>query len=761
MSPPNYNSSEKGTKIWGISLLLITIFLFLSLLSYNANDNSFNVADDEKIKNIGGSIGAVVSDLMLQLCGLSSGLLIVIMAIWSLNLLAYGYLSFLWIRIPTLIIAICSLSIVLGSFEKYNFAMQMLPGGYIGFYFYKTFIPLIGSTITILSSCVTCVLCFYASIGITNIITIKEKGLLRGIINFINSLKAIVRAIKYIIFLKFLYDLVKSRSKVWVFIKELLTVNVSRKDNKNLDIVVRSNYSNISREGIIELEKNSIETNKKITEKYLPPSIDLLRLPIDNDIRSITVANIQPRVIQLLKVLEEFGVKGTIGNYYCGPVVTLFELKPQPGTKASRVIGLAGDIARTMEVLSARVSIIPGKDAIGIELPNAKRQTVYLRSILESPPFTNNLVDLPITLGKNISGEPIVVDLARTPHLLIAGTTGSGKSVGVSSMIISLLYKMSPEKCKFVMVDPKMLELSLYDGIPHLLTPVITKPKDAIMSLKWVVSEMENRYKLMSTLGVRNIAGYNDKVAIAKDRGGQIVKEIDVGYDQKTGQAIKEKLFIDPKHMPFIVVIIDEMADLMLVAGKDIEVLVQRLAQMARAAGIHLIMATQRPSVDVITGVIKANFPTRISYQVTSRIDSRTILGDQGAEQLLGHGDMLYMASAGKLTRIHGPYVADSEIEAVVKDLKSRYKPEYIDLIVKNDEETSSTIHIENENNSDEDDIYNQAVEIVHTEKKTSISYLQRRLRIGYNKAATFIERMEEEGILSSSDQTGKRIILK
>ncbi len=751
---------EKHNKIWGISLLLITMFVLLSLLSYNANDSSFNVADNEKIKNICGSFGAVIADLLLQLCGLSSCLLVLCLTIWSLGLLAYGYLSFLWIRIPSLLIAMCSLSIILGSFSKYNFAMQMLPGGYIGFYLYNNIVHTIGSTMLIIISFLLLILFFYTSIGLTNIIFIKEKGLIRGLINIANGIKNMFNNIKYIIGFRFVYDIIYNRQKIFALIKEILFVHKIETEK----IIEKPAYTSRVGDSLINL---NTEIKIPTKEKYIAPGVELFKMPIDNDIRSITISTIQERTKQLLKVLDEFGVKGAISHYYCGPVVTLFELRPQAGTKASRVIGLASDIARTMEVLSTRVAIIPGKDAIGIELPNPKRQTVYLRSIFESVAFTNTNADLPITLGKTISGEPVVVDLARMPHLLIAGTTGSGKSVGVNSMILSLIYKLSPEKCKFVMIDPKMLEFSMYDGIPHLLTPVITNPKQAVMALKWVVSEMENRYKLMSNLGVRNISGYNDKVAVAQARGGQIVKEVDVGYDERTGHAIKEKIFFEAKHMPFIVVFIDEMADLMLVAGKDIESLVQRLAQMARAAGIHLIMATQRPSVDVITGVIKANFPTRISYHVTSKIDSRTILGEQGAEQLLGQGDMLYMASGGKLVRIHGPFVADNEIENVVQDLKNRYKPEYIDLVVTEGDESGGDVagfSVNKNDSSDfmggDGDLYSQAVEIVRTDQKTSISYIQRKLRIGYNKAANLIERMETEGILSSPDQTGKRIIV-
>ena len=461
-------------------------------------------------------------------------------------------------------------------------------------------------------------------------------------------------------------------------------------------------------------------------------------------------------------VLEDFGVKGDIINVRPGPVVTLYELEPAPGIKSSRVISLADDIARSMSAISARVAVVPGRNAIGIELPNEQRETVYLREMLASQDFEKMKGKLPICLGKTIGGEPIIADLARMPHLLIAGTTGSGKSVGINTFILSLLYQMTPEQCRLIMIDPKMLELSIYDGIPHLLTPVVTDPAKAVIALKWAVREMEDRYRKMSKIGVRNIDGFNQRVTEARDRGEVITRTVQTGFDRETGEAIFESEEFDLEPLPYIVVVVDEMADLMMVAGKDIEGAIQRLAQMARAAGIHMITATQRPSVDVITGTIKANFPTRISFMVTSKIDSRTILGEQGAEQLLGNGDMLYMASGGRTKRLHGPFVADSEVEAVVNHLKAQGAPDYLDSITEEDDEGSSGEDAfgDASNAGSGDELYDKAVHIVLTDKKASTSYVQRRLGIGYNKAATLIERMEREGVISPANHAGKREIL-
>ncbi len=457
-------------------------------------------------------------------------------------------------------------------------------------------------------------------------------------------------------------------------------------------------------------------------------------------------------------VLAEFGVRGQIDQIRPGPVVTLYELVPAPGVKSARVVALCDDIARSMSVAACRVAVVPGRNAIGIELPNAKRETVYLRDLLSSAEYEKHGSVLPLALGETIGGEPYIADLSRMPHLLIAGTTGSGKSVGVNAMILSILYRLPPSKCRFIMVDPKMLELSQYDGIPHLLAPVVTDPKKAIVALKWTVREMEDRYRRMSKIGVRNVAGYNERAEEAIARGEHFVRTVQTGFDEG-GRPIYEEEKIAPEPMPYLVVVIDEVADLMMVAGKDIEGAVQRLAQMARAAGIHLIMATQRPSVDVITGTIKANFPTRISFQVTSKIDARTILGEQGAEQLLGQGDMLYMAGGGRITRLHGPFVSDGEVEAVARFLREQGEPQYVEEVTaapEEDEEGGADLF----GGEGSNDLYDQAVAVVTRDRKASTSYIQRRLQIGYNRAASLMERMEREGVVGPANHAGKREIL-
>ncbi|MEP3524277.1 MAG: DNA translocase FtsK [Hyphomicrobiales bacterium] len=515
-----------------------------------------------------------------------------------------------------------------------------------------------------------------------------------------------------------------------------------------------------SKAALAQIQKN-LPGIKDPSDFELPPLHLLTEAPDDIGQHGLSEEALAQNAQLLEGVLDDFGVKGEIVHVRPGPVVTLYELEPAPGIKSSRVIGLADDIARSMSAIAARVAVIPGKNAIGIELPNAKRETVYFHESVASDTFETNKGKLPICLGKTIGGEPVIADLAGMPHLLVAGTTGSGKSVAINTMILSLLFRMTPEECKLIMIDPKMLELSIYDGIPHLLTPVVTDPKKAVVALKWTVREMEDRYRKMSKVGVRNIDGFNTRVKQAVEKNEPIVRTIQTGYDQETGEAIYEREELDLSPLPYIVVLIDEMADLMMVAGKDIEGTVQRLAQMARAAGIHVIMATQRPSVDVITGTIKANFPTRISFQVTSKIDSRTILGEQGAEQLLGMGDMLYMAGGGRIQRVHGPFVSDEEVEEIVNHLKDQGIPQYLGAVTEDIEEDEGTSSNDGSGNvTDSSDPYDQAVAIVLRDKKASTSYIQRRLGIGYNRAATIIERMEEEGVVGPANHAGKREIL-
>lgn len=512
-----------------------------------------------------------------------------------------------------------------------------------------------------------------------------------------------------------------------------------------------------------ERQPSLFESRNESLRYELPPLLLLSEPKKQAAAAKISQDALEQNARLLEGVLEDFGVKGEIINVRPGPVVTLYELEPAPGIKSSRVIGLADDIARSMSAVSARVAVVSGRNAIGIELPNHRRETVFLRELLACEDFEKTKHRLAIALGKTIGGEPVIVDLARMPHLLVAGTTGSGKSVAINTMILSLLYRMKPDECRLIMVDPKMLELSVYDNIPHLLTPVVTDPKKAVVALKWAVREMEDRYKKMSKLGVRNIEGFNQRVVEAQAKGEIITRTVQTGFDRETGEAIFEREEMDLHPLPFIVVIVDEMADLMLVAGKDIEGAIQRLAQMARAAGIHLIMATQRPSVDVITGTIKANFPTRISFQVTSKIDSRTILGEQGAEQLLGQGDMLYMAGGGRISRVHGPFVSDNEVEKIVAHLKTQGQPQYLDAITTEDEPSEEAAESAAPGSMDAEegaDLYDRAVAIVLRDRKCSTSYIQRRLSIGYNKAASLVEQMEREGVVGQANHAGKREIL-
>jgi S-DNA-T family DNA segregation ATPase FtsK/SpoIIIE len=498
--------------------------------------------------------------------------------------------------------------------------------------------------------------------------------------------------------------------------------------------------------------------------EYQLPALDLLAEPVTvKDNRGLTDEALEENARMLEAVLTDFGVKGRITAVRPGPVVTLYEFEPAAGVKSSRVISLSDDIARSMSAVAARVAVVSGRNVIGIELPNQMRETIYLRELLASGDYEKTRAPLALALGKTIGGEPVMADLAKMPHLLVAGTTGSGKSVGLNTMILSLLYRLAPEQCRLIMIDPKMLELSVYDGIPHLLAPVVTDPKKAVVALKWAVREMEERYRKMSKMGVRGVEAFNERVARAKDKGEVLKRTVQTGFDRETGKPVYEDETLEFEAMPFIVVVVDEMADLMMISGKEIEGAIQRLAQMARAAGIHLIAATQRPSVDVITGTIKANFPTRISFQVTSKIDSRTILGEQGAEQLLGQGDMLYMAAGGRIRRVHGPFVSDHEVEDVVRFLKSQGHPEYLDAVTEepdDDGEGDPYAQFGQGNGDSGDDLYDKALAVVARDRKASTSYIQRRLQIGYNRAASLIERMENENVVSAPNHKGVREVL-
>ena len=560
--------------------------------------------------------------------------------------------------------------------------------------------------------------------------------------------------------------IMKSESELSLFHKiknKLLNLNQRKKPKiRKNPILIKNNEKNDSLKNKFNRKEIFQDTLPLSSESgFILPPVKLLK-NLTEDIKPPSKETLDLNAKVLEGVLSDYSINGNIDSVRYGPVVTRYDLQPAPGLRSQRVISLADDIARSMSVEAVRVAMVPGQNVIGIELPNKVRETVILRNILEHQEFQSSNFNLPVCLGKNIAGYPIVVDLAKMPHLLVAGTTGSGKSVGINAMILSLLYKHTPETCRLIMIDPKMLELSVYDGIPHLLTPVVTEPKKAIVALKWAVREMETRYMSMSKLGVRNIDSYNERLIEARKKGEILSKNIQVGFDPDTGQPIFEDQQISLTPLPFIVVVIDEVADLMLVAGKDIEAAVQRLAQMARAAGIHVVMATQRPSVDVITGTIKANFPTRISFQVTSKIDSRTILGEQGAEQLLGRGDMLYMAGGGKVTRVHGPFVEDSEVEKVTQFLSDQSVPDYDETITEESENLNDNnlYSFTSKNNNHKDELYDQAVALIARERRASTSFIQRHFKIGYNRAATIIEKMEENNVISKPGRAGKREVL-
>lgn len=706
----------------GFLLLILTTILLISLFSYSSSDNCLHVISDTETKNLLGNFGAIIADICYQYVGIS------IFCIFPfLFHLIYRYVfkkkpRFILCKIIATIIMLLSVDFILSCITNYQYSFAIPLSGRIGVILNRLCPNVAVKILVFLLSIVVIVVYPYIAFKFaTKQKLIKEKKrikILLPVYNLTNKMKRVCKILVLIIKIP------------CHFFKKILCFLISKYKKEK-----KQNTSLKTQEFITENEEDSLEKE----ETYVYPVLSLLKtIEKTGQLQSQMIC--KNNLEKLSKILGDFGIRGEMIGYKTGPVVTLYEFKPQAGVKASRVISLSEDIARTMMVSSVRTAIISGRDTLGIEVPNKSREIVCFRRLIESKEYQETTANIPLILGCNIFGKPIVADLADMPHLLIAGTTGSGKSVGINGMILSMLYKLSPQECKLIMIDPKMLEFSAYADIPHLMLPVITDAKNAVLSLKWVVREMENRYHMMSEAGVRNITGYNQKVKIAKQKSLN-----------------KHNLELEP--MPYIVVIIDEMADLMVVAGKEIEVLVQRLSQMARAAGIHLIMATQRPSVDVITGVIKANFPTRISYHVTSKIDSRTILGEQGAEQLLGKGDMLFMHGGAKMLRVHGPMITDEEVENVVNYLKNNNSaPEYIKLTTSNGDENFVGSNFDDENDNS---LYHQAVNIVINEKKTSISYLQRKLRIGYNKAANFIEQMEEDGILSSPDPSGKRILIK
>jgi len=752
-------------RLTGILLTVLALYCALILITFDINDPSFNTFSTENnVKNFGGIYGARIADLSYQILGLSS--FIGVIFIFSLGLQMSNINGIQHFLSKVIIIPICILSFSL------TFAMMPKPE----FWEFSSLGGVNGSFLLLKLQKFPRYAIFLVSFPMSLILfSIIVEVSLKDWIYFFRYIFVWLRYIfeKYLLpkDLKISFEnlLSKKSEKILPKIIENNIVEDEQEFEEDNVEIIENQAPKVSNEDLKkQLKSTKIKKPKQRKSSYILPTCELLTdRSAENKDKKVPKELVESQSKMLLKVLDDFGVRGASVGTKVGPVITLHEFEPEAGTKASRVISLSDDIARSMSAVSARIAVVAGKTSIGIELPNPKREMIFLREILESRDYKFSQFFLPMILGKDIGGEIMIADLAKMPHLLIAGTTGSGKSVGLNVMILSLLFKMRPDECKFIMIDPKMLELSIYDGIPHLLSPVVTEPGKAVIALKWVVAEMEERYRLMSSFAVRNIAGYNEKAEKAMLDGEKLMRKVQTGYDPTTGKPIIEEIEFEPKKLPFIVVIVDEMADLMLVAGKEIENSVQRLAQMARAAGIHLIMATQRPSVDVITGVIKANFPTRISFQVTSRIDSRTILGTQGAEQLLGQGDMIFMSGGSKMVRVHGPFCSDTEIENIVNYIKSQDASEFDES-----EHISFEVPIPNApgaeaggyeggDDSDDNSLYNKAVMIVRRDKKASISYVQRQLRIGYNRAATLIEKMEENGIVSAPNISGKREIIE
>lgn len=750
---------------FGFVTVLLAAFSIVSLFTYSYNDASFNYATNLVTNNMGGKLGAQISEIIVSIFGYAGFFVLAAICLWGAKLSYYGKIRKIWWQMLSLCIFLSTVSIINLFFINIEISNFDEKTGFIGYLHYFVFYDLV-KDMKLLEFLVIPVLLALSFISLCYTYGIKMKR-----INFISY--HITNVVLYVIY-KIRFIIRYKKSAIQPKQEEATQLEFEYPQNnepeeQEITIIQPqvpnkmksfSEFKSIIKQKI-EDNKPSVFTSKPITSNFALPSVTLLNSVMDKMRKNqANQTELTENARRLEKILSEFGVSGKIIKINPGPVVTLYEFEPSAGTKSARVIGLADDIARSMSTVSARISVVSGKNALGIEIPNSIRDTVYFREVMGCDDYRSDHYKLPLILGKNISGEAVVTDLTKMPHLLVAGTTGSGKSVGINTMILSLLFRLRPDECKFIMIDPKMLELSIYDGIPHLLAPVVTEPGKAVVALKWTIKEMESRYKLMSQLGVRNILGFNKKIEEALDSKEEIIRTVQTGFDAETGKPIYEKLPIELKKLPYIVVIIDEMADLMLVAGKEIEGSVQRLAQMARAAGIHIITATQRPSVDVITGVIKANFPTRISFQVTSRIDSRTILGDQGAEQLLGMGDMLFMPSGSKTIRVHGAFIEDAEVERIVSFLKSQGEPDYVEDVTTADETSEQGYTTTNEGGSDDDKLYNEAVSIVMRDRKASTSYIQRCLRIGYNRAAIIIEKMEKEGVVSSPNHVGKREVL-
>jgi len=784
-APPKVSRFRHLFEAMGLALLVATVLLALAMVTYDSSDPSANMAVDAVPRNILGRDGAWLVDWLFRVFGLAAALLPLILLIWSVRLLLGRGLAWFWLRLLLVVpgAAFAALALAVPPTPAFWPLKKEGLGGLVGRLAKANAAETAPSWLLALVSAALALalLLYVAGFAVddwSNVQPMRRRrqarserrgvwlGWAMAPVGWAGALWAAGRTQRT--------EDEDGRALTWPRREPSLADGASEAEEheENGDEAEGAEVPPLPRRQTVPVVAPKLgkrkEPSRQTTldlgpaDRHLLPPLDLLAAPPPAKFMTINEEGLQQNARLLETVLDDFGIRGQIVKVRPGPVVTLYELEPAPGIKASRIIGLADDIARSMSAISARVAVIPGRNVIGIELPNAKAETVHLRELLSADAYERTAARLTLVLGKDIGGAPVIADLARMPHLLIAGTTGSGKSVGINTMILSVLYRMPPEQCRFIMIDPKMLELSVYDGIPHLLCPVVTDPRKAVVALKWTVREMENRYRAMSKLGVRNIEGYNQRLAEAEAKGEHLTRRVQTGFDADTGQPMFEEQPLDTTPLPLIIVVVDEMADLMLMAGKDIEAAIQRLAQMARAAGIHIVMATQRPSVDVITGTIKANFPTRISFQVTSKIDSRTILGEAGAEQLLGRGDMLYMQGGGRITRVHGPFVSDQEVEGVVRFLKEHGSaPVYVDEITKDDEEEGGELFGgDGEGGGSGDQLYDQAVALVCRERKASTSFVQRHLQIGYNRAARIIERMESEGVVSAANHVGKREVL-
>jgi S-DNA-T family DNA segregation ATPase FtsK/SpoIIIE len=761
---------------YGLTLAVLGSGLFVALASYSSSDPSFNSSGtgDAAVRNMAGIPGAYTADLFLQTLGIASYLLPAALMVWGYRIVTRKPVATIQNRLPLLIASILLFAVAAARIPAFaGWGLGPYMGGSVGGILFNALSGLLQGWVGTLTFSMVAILCgvlsataFISCLGFSAgewFEGFKKTRRLSG-----NGWQTTLSALQSFQNWHARYSANDDKSAApqqRLRASPKLDADVAAEETP-LDAEPATPRKPIVAQRAEKTKPAKTDDKQKklnlrtSDEEWQLPALDYLRDPPPSATAvRLDEASLQKNAELLQSTLNDFGVQGDILKVSPGPIVTLYEMEPAPGTKTSRVIGLSDDIARSMSAISVRVAVVAGKNAIGIEMPNAKRETVYLRELLATKDYDKTAARLPLVLGKNIAGDPVIADLARMPHLLVAGTTGSGKSVAINTMILSLLYRLSPEQCRFIMIDPKMLELSVYDDIPHLLTPVVTEAHRAVTALKWAVREMEDRYRAMSKLGVRNIDGFNERIKDARAKGEVLTHKIQTGFDHDTGKPVFEEQPIPLNDLPFIVIVVDEFADLMLVAGKEVENAIQRLAQMARAAGIHLIMATQRPSVDVITGVIKANFPTRVSFQVTSKIDSRTILGEGGAEQLLGQGDMLYMAAGGRITRVHGPFVSDDEVEKIVTFLKSQGTPTYIDGVTESEEEAEAFGGGDAGEGSG-DALYDQAVAIVLRERKVSTSFIQRHLQIGYNRAARIVERMEKEGLISAANHVGKREIL-